>query len=200
MKARLFCRTGELSGADYEVSEGATIGRHPDNEIVLSVDSISNRHARIAFDAERRCFFLERLDHRADTRLDGLVVEQRVRLEDLHIITLGGKHEFIFSRLEKPADPGTETLAGRLGRIEVPSFLSGPCPPSGAAPRPFKKRASRTPPRRGRFRQNGTRSSYPPFPPAGSRRRLKRRYGRLQRSRESLCSLCFSRSGLAIRR
>lgn len=95
--AKFFCRTGVLAGANYEIGEQATIGRGPQNTIVLADDGVSKVHARIAFDANAAAYFLEDLDSTNGTRLDGVPVSGAQRLEDLHVITFGGQHDFIFA-------------------------------------------------------------------------------------------------------
>ncbi|MCE2542110.1 MAG: FHA domain-containing protein [Acidobacteria bacterium] len=103
MQAKFFCRTGVLAGADYEIGEHATIGRGQQNTIVLADDGVSKVHARIAFDADAAAYFLEDLDSTNGTRLDGVPVSGAQRLEDLHVVTFGRQHDFIFAVLPAAA-------------------------------------------------------------------------------------------------
>lgn len=96
MKARLFCTTGLLAGASFEFSHEATIGKKKDNTIVIDQPVISGRHARIFFDENAACYFLEDNGSRNGTKVDGVKVTQRERLGDLHIITLAKRFDFIF--------------------------------------------------------------------------------------------------------
>ncbi len=96
MPARLYCKTGALAGAAFFIDREASIGRLRDNEITLSPKIISTRHARIFFDAEEECYFLEDLGSSNGTMLDGIAVTGPTRLEHLHVITLAGQHDFIF--------------------------------------------------------------------------------------------------------
>ncbi len=135
MVARLFCKTGELAGTEYEILESVTIGRDPDNQITVSAGGVSKRQARILLDPEQNCYFLENLGVDPGTRLDGVVVRKRAKLDDLHVITLGGELDFIFvcSAEQPPASPqetakqpvGLETLSARPESIAAPAFLRG---------------------------------------------------------------------------
>ena len=107
VQAKFFCRTGVLSGANYEIGEHATIGRGQQNTIVLADDGVSKVHARIAFDANAAAYFLEDLDSTNGTRLDGVPVSGAQRLEDLHVVTLGERHDFIFAVLPAAAGQGS---------------------------------------------------------------------------------------------
>ena len=103
MEARFFCRVGALAGADYRIGGKATIGRGPSNTIVIADSVVSKTHARIAFDPATAAWVLEDLDSTNGTRLDGAPVSGRERLHDLHVVTLGGRHDFIFVALPDEA-------------------------------------------------------------------------------------------------
>ena len=47
-QAGFFRRTGELLGGDHRIGNEATIGRGPDNTIVVVAAVVSKNHARIA--------------------------------------------------------------------------------------------------------------------------------------------------------
>ncbi|MYN63758.1 MAG: FHA domain-containing protein [Acidobacteria bacterium] len=96
MQANFFCKTGALAGANYEIGEHATIGRGQDNTVVLTDDVVSTSHARIAFDSAAAGYYLEDLGSTNGTRLDGVPVSGRQRLGDLHVVTFGEQHDFIF--------------------------------------------------------------------------------------------------------
>lgn len=96
MRARLFCKTGELAGAEHRIGDEATIGRSAQNAIVLASGVVSHRHARIVFDPIADAYFLEDLHSKNGTRLDGAQVANRERLSGLNVITLGEEHDFIF--------------------------------------------------------------------------------------------------------
>lgn len=100
MRARLFSKVGETRGAEFEIGAEATIGRHPQNEVVLEPSLVSSRHARISYDPEAEGFVLEDLGSLNGTALDGQPVAGRERLGHLHVITFAGKHDFIFQDLE----------------------------------------------------------------------------------------------------
>ena len=113
--AKLFCRTGALAGADHRLGDEATIGRGPGNTIVLTADVVSDTHARIAYDPAASAYFLEDLESTNGTRLDGVPVSGRRRLGDLHVVTLGEQHDFIFV-----AFPEVERQAGSPERADLP--------------------------------------------------------------------------------
>ena len=104
VRAKLFCRTGELSGADQQIGSEATIGRSAENTLVLGASVISQTHARIFFDAAAGGYILEDLQSKNGTRLDGIRIDGRERLRDLHVVTLGEEHDFIFVVLPEPAN------------------------------------------------------------------------------------------------
>ena len=103
MRARLFCRTGGLAGVDHQIGSEATIGRSAANSVSLGAPVISQNHARIFFDAAASAYILEDLQSRNGTRIDGIWVHGRERLGDLHVITLGEEHDFIFVVLAEAA-------------------------------------------------------------------------------------------------
>ena len=102
--ARLFCVTGELAGSSFRIGAAATIGKHPDNDVVLPATTVSRNHARIATDAERQCSVLEDLGSSNGTLLDGIPVRGPERLGRLHVITFAADHDFIYQ-----ADPPVES-------------------------------------------------------------------------------------------
>ena len=116
MRAKLFCRTGGLAGADHQIGGEATIGRSAVNTVVLGAPVISQSHARIFFDDAAGAYILEDLQSRNGTRLDGIRVHGRERLRDLHVITLGEEHDFIFVALP-------ETAAGPPVLTDAPAAM-----------------------------------------------------------------------------
>ena len=152
VEARFFCETGALAGADYRIGGDATIGRGPSNAIVVDDSAVSKTHARIAFDAAAAAWFLEDLGSMNGTRLDGAPVSGRIRLRDLHVVTLGGRHDFIFvvpagearpaaafaasdSRPDaRPSDAGAPGVGASGTRHEPAPVLSVPPLASGGDP------------------------------------------------------------------
>ncbi|MDZ7360213.1 MAG: FHA domain-containing protein [candidate division KSB1 bacterium] len=108
MKAKLFCKTGILSGAKYDIGREATIGKEPGNSILLDTKIISGRHARIFFDEKEQAYFLEDLRSRNGTKLDGLPVTETEKLGDLHVITLADTFDFIFQLVQGDGQPVTQ--------------------------------------------------------------------------------------------
>jgi pSer/pThr/pTyr-binding forkhead associated (FHA) protein len=96
MQARLFCKTGQLAGAEYLIAQEATIGKGVENSIVLYPGIVSSRHARIFFDENEKRYCLEDLGSRNGTKLDGVKITQKQKLRDLHVITFAENFDFIF--------------------------------------------------------------------------------------------------------
>ena len=107
MPARLFCEIGELAGSHFLIDREATIGRLKQNEITLHPTFISGEHARIYFDKEENSYVLEDLGSSNGTMLDGMVVNEPIRLGRLHVITFADQFDFIFQTL-------SEALARRI--------------------------------------------------------------------------------------
>ncbi len=122
MSARLFCRFGQLAGAEYEIGREATIGSASENGVVLSAPSISRRQARIAFDGQSGCYFLEDLSG-GGTALDGQPVEGRMRLSSVHVLTFAGQHDFFFHW--NPRQPPQDQLE-TVGLDELPQAAAEP--------------------------------------------------------------------------
>jgi pSer/pThr/pTyr-binding forkhead associated (FHA) protein len=121
MKAKLFCKTGQLAGAEYQIAGAATIGKNLDNSIVLYPNIISGRHARIFFDEKKNCYFLEDLGSRNGTKLDGVRVAEKEKLGNLHVITFAGAFDFIFHAFDDVAQPASrprpelrQTVVGKV--------------------------------------------------------------------------------------
>lgn len=100
MKARLFCKTGQLAGASFEIGREATIGKAPGNSIQLYPQSISGKHAHILFDDKEKRFIIEDLGSRNGTRVDGVRVRGKERLSELNIITFSNTFDFLFQVME----------------------------------------------------------------------------------------------------
>ena len=96
MPARLFCKTGPLAGSSFQISDEATIGKNSGNKIVLQADVVSGTHARIYLDSESGRYVLEDLKSRNGTKLDGIRVTDKEKLDRLNVITFAGKFDFIF--------------------------------------------------------------------------------------------------------
>jgi hypothetical protein len=157
MNARLFCKTGELKGKRCTLGREATIGKDSASTLCLSPSILSRHHARIFFDEKEGCYFLEDLNSRNGTWLDGSRVTQPEKLHSLHVITFGNKFDFIFQMVEDGAL--SRRHAGRresddATRIEAPVGASGgsapedrtqigggmtPMPPIGEPPSSKKK-------------------------------------------------------------
>jgi pSer/pThr/pTyr-binding forkhead associated (FHA) protein len=127
MKARLFCTTGLFSGSNFEFAKEATIGKSRANSIVLAPPIVSGRHARIYFDEKLRRYVLEDMGSRNGTRVDGVQVKRKEKLDALNIITFAQKFDFIFQIIdnferdfadEKPARKETTLAVGPKSRAK----------------------------------------------------------------------------------
>ena len=105
MTAKIFCRTGEMAGAEFAIDQEATIGKTPDNAIVLPLSTVSAKHARITYDAKKAAYFIEDLQSRNGTFIDGIPVSGKEKLRNLNVITFA-TCDFIFKvEAEKAASP-----------------------------------------------------------------------------------------------
>ncbi|MBI4549199.1 MAG: FHA domain-containing protein [Ignavibacteriae bacterium] len=100
MYATLFCKIGQLAGASFVIKEEATIGKAPGNTIQLYPAVISNRHARIFFDKKFNSYFIEDLKSRNGTKVDGIQVKGKERLDKLNVITFANTFDFVFQVVE----------------------------------------------------------------------------------------------------
>jgi pSer/pThr/pTyr-binding forkhead associated (FHA) protein len=119
--ARLFGTVGAVRGIEVELAGEASIGRHPDNAVVVARPEVSGRHARIAWDPEAGGYFLEDLGSRNGTVLDGLPVSGRERLGRLHVVTLAG-HDLIYH--------GPELTAAARKPVNRPAPRAAAGPPA----------------------------------------------------------------------
>ena len=137
MRAKLFCRTGELAGVDYEIDQQATIGRSTQNSLRLDAPVVSQTHARISYDTTLDAFVLEDLDSKNGTRLDGISVHGRQRLGRVHVVTVGEQHDLIFVAASpqgesSPQRPVTsDTLYEPPSALDVPVLSAPIADPSG---------------------------------------------------------------------
>ena len=116
MRAKLFCRTGALSGLSFDLTGEATIGKNPGNTIQLTQEVVSGKHARIFFDQGRGAFFLEDLESRNGTWIDGVRVRGTARLNRLNVVSFAGSLDFIFQVVQSAPGPGER------GTVESPSI------------------------------------------------------------------------------
>lgn len=121
MRARLFCRTGELAGVDHPIEREATIGRSTQNSLQLGAAVVSQSHARISYDSDLGAFLLEDLQSKNGTRLDGVPVRGPQRLGPVHVVTLGDQHDFIFVTAVPDAAPVPRAAGATAPRPETPS-------------------------------------------------------------------------------
>ena len=111
MRAKLFCRTGELAGKTHQLAGDTVIGRGSDADVVLPSSLISARHARIY--VQEGAFFLEDLGSANGTWLDGMRIRKPERLDYLNVITFAGSIDFVFQMEEAGSEaPAPEPEEG----------------------------------------------------------------------------------------
>lgn len=133
-RARLLGRVGETRGLEAEIGTAATIGRNAGNDVVLASPLVSGEHARIVYEAEPGCFFLEDLGSLNGTELDGAPVHGRERLGRLHVLRFGGAAELIFQGpelLPSPTVAGEREPAAAGEKPAVGDAAAGEAPPAG---------------------------------------------------------------------
>lgn len=109
MHAKMFCKTGPLTGAEFRIDREATVGKTAENTIALDPSKISRKHARVFFDGRMGCYVIEDLKSRNGTVVDGVRVLGKQKLDKLNIITFANAYDFIFQvvdRDEPAAQPG----------------------------------------------------------------------------------------------
>lgn len=140
MPARLFCKTGQLAGASYEIDREATIGKGPENTIQLYPTIVSSRHARIYFDEKKNTWFIEDLKSRNGTRVDGVRVTGAERLDALNVITFADKLDFIFqahvTAAVLPPEKSQQPLQPRQAEPPAKQKVKKTVVPDDAAPLP----------------------------------------------------------------
>ncbi|HUF77830.1 MAG TPA: FHA domain-containing protein [Thermoanaerobaculia bacterium] len=121
MRARLFSRTGTFAGLSVVIGQEATLGRSPDNAVVLPDSAVSARHARVFFDPDEGCYLIEDLGSRNGTFVAGLRVREPEKLERLEVIDLAGVGELVFQTIEGDGPWRTE-LDLALGEAPPPEL------------------------------------------------------------------------------
>ncbi len=145
MNARLFCKTGQLAGADYPIGKEVTIGTAVGNTIQLYPTVISSRHARIFLDEKSGKYMIEDFNSSNGTRVDGMPVRGTMRLEQLNVITFAGSFDFLFQIIDsagqklksstqpdvkrKPASAPAPTPAGQRSDAGKTMFDDGAITP-----------------------------------------------------------------------
>lgn len=101
MYAKLFCKTGPLTGTQFRIDREATVGKSAENAIALDPSKISRKHARLFFDASIGNYFIEDLKSRNGTFVDGVRVREKQKLDRLNIITFANEYDFVFQVVDQ---------------------------------------------------------------------------------------------------
>lgn len=131
MTAKLFCKTGQLAGASFEIKGEATIGKNAENSIQLYPGLISGKHARIFYDEQAKSYFLEDLNSRNGTRLDSVRVRGKERLGKLNVITFANTFDFLFQR----TDVEQEATQPKVLPVKQQASVAKPKPASSSRPK-----------------------------------------------------------------
>ena len=105
MYAKLSCKSGQLAGKVFNVSEEAIIGSSPECTIYVRHGIVSSRHAQVTFDRRKSCYFLEDLKSYNGTKVDGKPLHGKMRLGEHHTIVLANTFEFAFQMMQGDAPP-----------------------------------------------------------------------------------------------
>jgi pSer/pThr/pTyr-binding forkhead associated (FHA) protein len=112
MNAQLLCRARGGANLTLKVPEGeAVLGRDNAAQVIVPLDGVSRRHARILF--EGNAYWLQDLKSTNGTFLNGapVVGDMRERLRHLDVIALGRDAELIFLLREKaPSAPALKKI------------------------------------------------------------------------------------------
>ncbi len=109
LPAKLFCQTGSLAGTEVDISGDIYIGRQSNCDLVLYPHTVSAKHARIFFNPDDSCYYIEDLGSSNGTWVDRVRVEHTLKLDTLNVITFASDIDFIFQvfseTAKRPATP-----------------------------------------------------------------------------------------------
>ena len=93
----LICVKGECQGRSFEICSGKnTLGRNPDNDIVIDDSTVSREQAIIKFEPRKQNFSLKPKDSNQCMYTNDEEIEDRIQLTPYMHIEIGEKTEFIF--------------------------------------------------------------------------------------------------------
>ena len=119
MAARLTIAKGAFAGRRFPFDESISLGRAPDNGVVVNHPQVSSRHARIVRRGDGE-YVLEDNDSRNGTFLAGTRIHGAESLGRLDVIDLGGGVELIFQILVPDPRPGSRAAARvEAARVEA---------------------------------------------------------------------------------
>lgn len=97
MHAKLTGRQGQAAGMVFHIMEEAFIGSNTEAAVHLKAGIVSDRHARIYYDARKECYFIEDFKSFNGTKLDGEDIRgKKKKLQKYHIISFANLYEFTF--------------------------------------------------------------------------------------------------------
>lgn len=93
----LICVKGECQGRSFEICSGNnTLGRNPDNDIVIDDSTVSREQAIIIFEPRKQNFSLKPKDNSQFMYTNNKEIVDRIQLTPYMHIEIGEKTEFIF--------------------------------------------------------------------------------------------------------
>lgn len=93
----LICVKGECQGRSFEICSGNnTLGRNPDNNIVIDDSTVSREQAIIIFEPRKQNFSLKPKDNSQFMYTNNKEIVDRIQLTPYMHIEIGEKTEFIF--------------------------------------------------------------------------------------------------------
>jgi pSer/pThr/pTyr-binding forkhead associated (FHA) protein len=107
---KLIMKVDDRVVKEFVIGTSATIGRLPDNSVMIDNPAISSHHARIVHEGDR--FVVEDLNSKNGTFVNGKLVLNRRSLQTGDIV-LVGKHELVFD--EAVLVDGAEAVLEELG-------------------------------------------------------------------------------------
>jgi len=162
MAAVVFYMEDDSTKVQRLESETTSIGRHPENDVVLTCPSSSSRHAAIKKAGDD--FYIQDLGSSNGTRVNGADVEEaklkdgdRIGFGDVQAVFYAGEPPSLTQIKGLPAGPGQAKQAVPLPPPLSPSTGAPPPPPSSPPtmpPQGAASRASLSPVRRAYSRPN----------------------------------------------
>lgn len=139
MAARLTVARGPLTGRSFVFDEEITLGRTPDNGVVVTHAQVSARHARVIRGPDGGYLF-EDLDSRNGSFVAGSRIRGTEPLGRLDTIDLGGAIELVFQLVvDSPAGSARLASSANFSGLADPAPVSPWARASGSRPRPAAK-------------------------------------------------------------
>lgn len=124
---RLVITAGTGEGREFKLRAKATLGRAPDNDIILEDPKVSRHHAVIAFTEER--YSITDLDSANGTFVNGIRVSESYPLRAKDVISVGDTeltfYEVLPSAKTALTQPSIQTVPRFMGRVPTQAWIVG---------------------------------------------------------------------------